>query len=38
MFGAVALELTKGIEFFVFVVPTAWVTLLSVYFLIRVKC
>ena len=36
--GVGALELSKGAEFFVFVIPTSWVAFLNCYFLIKVKC
>jgi hypothetical protein len=38
MCGVGALELTKKIEFLVFVIPTSWVAFLNCWFLIKVKC
>ena len=37
MMGVGALDLERHIEFFAFVFPTSWVTILSIYFLINFR-
>ena len=38
VYGVGALELSKGIEFALFIAPVTYVSLVSFYFLIKVKC